>query len=382
MKSKWSCALIRDLLPSYADGLTSKESNRAVEEHLAECPACAEVLRRMKEQETAQERPAPEVDYLKKVRRHTTRKAWLIGFCLMLLAAAILSWRIFYLGAEINADTADCQITVTGSSVTVDGTLTDSAGVSRVKFSDSDGIVQVTVYTAPKTFWNSSSFHKTYTAAAEVTQVQVEDRVLWEYGVEIGSTASKVFAAKNPYVGDMSANARIAEILGISDQLGTYTNELQTNTEPYGWTVVLKDPIEQNDEQVAQEIMMADSCVMLATVGNLGYVTWRYQIGTITQTYTTTADDAAAFAGQDIKLCGETATALQKLIESLRIRGSGVRDVLSQEKQFAIHVYNQTDADGHETVRCTETLLSVTYAWSNSFTLTGSAETGSFLQEE
>ena len=43
---KTSCGVIRDLLPLYADDACSEESRTLVEEHLAECPACAEELAR------------------------------------------------------------------------------------------------------------------------------------------------------------------------------------------------------------------------------------------------------------------------------------------------------------------------------------------------
>ena len=36
-----SCAIVEDLLPTYVEGLTSEETNMAVEAHLASCPACA-----------------------------------------------------------------------------------------------------------------------------------------------------------------------------------------------------------------------------------------------------------------------------------------------------------------------------------------------------
>ena len=40
MKNDLSCAVVRDLLPSYVEGLTEKETNEAVERHLEGCPRC------------------------------------------------------------------------------------------------------------------------------------------------------------------------------------------------------------------------------------------------------------------------------------------------------------------------------------------------------
>ena len=42
------CGIIKDLFPSYIDGLTSKESNLKVEEHLEKCGECREYLEAMK----------------------------------------------------------------------------------------------------------------------------------------------------------------------------------------------------------------------------------------------------------------------------------------------------------------------------------------------
>lgn len=43
------CEIIRDLFPSYLDGLTSEESNRAIEGHLEDCAPCGEILRQMRQ---------------------------------------------------------------------------------------------------------------------------------------------------------------------------------------------------------------------------------------------------------------------------------------------------------------------------------------------
>lgn len=50
------CEIIRDLLPMYLDGLTSKESNMEIETHMEDCELCSQVLQQMqKEMETKEE---------------------------------------------------------------------------------------------------------------------------------------------------------------------------------------------------------------------------------------------------------------------------------------------------------------------------------------
>lgn len=49
------CKIVRDLLPSYIDGLTSQESNQAVEEHLSWCEECREYFEAMREETNPKE---------------------------------------------------------------------------------------------------------------------------------------------------------------------------------------------------------------------------------------------------------------------------------------------------------------------------------------
>ena len=50
------CEIIRDLLPSYVDGLTSEESNREITAHVAECAPCKEILEQMQEEVAPKEK--------------------------------------------------------------------------------------------------------------------------------------------------------------------------------------------------------------------------------------------------------------------------------------------------------------------------------------
>ena len=46
---KYDCKVVEDLLPLYKDGVCSDASTKVVEEHLAECPKCSELLNSLKD---------------------------------------------------------------------------------------------------------------------------------------------------------------------------------------------------------------------------------------------------------------------------------------------------------------------------------------------
>ncbi len=72
MKNKLSCEIVKDLLPSYIDRLTSKETSEAVAAHLSDCESCRAAYREMTNSEPAMAEQ-PEIDYLKKVRNSRRR---------------------------------------------------------------------------------------------------------------------------------------------------------------------------------------------------------------------------------------------------------------------------------------------------------------------
>ena len=96
------CEIIRDLLPSYLDELTSAESNQAIEEHLQECKDCRKHLEAMKT-EMVSER------YVKKTAEEIQEE---------IIATAYES----YVGTGVTADFEDMKIT----SLNEDGVVTIS----------------------------------------------------------------------------------------------------------------------------------------------------------------------------------------------------------------------------------------------------------------
>lgn len=318
MKNDLSCEIVRDLLPSYLDGIASGETRAAVERHMAECSDCRETLRRMREPEKTPPPEEKEIDYLKTVRRRSFRKvAVILGIVVLLSMAAML--RLFYIGFPVDSRAIAAAVTVRDGTVRLTGTLTDSGqSVCRANITQNeDGGVEVQMYAALPLFSRSGDFTWEYPAAKDVTSVSVNGLVLWENGEAIDWLTARLYEAKNPYVGDMSANANIAALLRIGNRVGSYTNELQTDAEPYGWTLLLDDPVAAENERSVKAEMRRCSCVLLAEVENLGVVTWRYETAAGEQSYTVTASDAAALAGKDIKSCAVTAAELQKLLNTL-----------------------------------------------------------------
>lgn len=338
MENKLECEIVRDLLPSYADGLTSEVTSRAVREHLDGCAQCAEALRLMREPEAPEEH-TPEVDYLKKVRRRTLRSGIIWGAAALIIGMAIICIKVFLFGTALNPGSGTLAVSVSGETVRIEGSTGSYAlAVARVALEESNGVVSVKVYTAPKMFFNSGELEKEYKAKGEVKQVCWGELTLWDDGAPISETAAALYAAKNPYVGDMPANIKIADILGISTRLGGFTSELATAQEPLGWRIYLSNPIISGQESAAKSIMEADSYAMLAAIENLGYVEWHYSVDGEAGEYRVTQEEASAFAGGDIKAAAASPKALEALVSRLGIGRYGLYRAEGEERSLDLNI--------------------------------------------
>ena len=102
MKNDLTCGVVQDLLPSYVEGLTSPESNTAVERHLSECPDCAQLRTALAgAPKLAAPEDAKEVDYLKKVKRRGWRRVAAAVAVTVLLFTAGVAAKLFLIGTPI-----------------------------------------------------------------------------------------------------------------------------------------------------------------------------------------------------------------------------------------------------------------------------------------
>lgn len=94
-----SCNVIRDLLPLYAEKLTSPDSNRLVEEHLTDCPECSRQLSLM--QKAAPMPVEVDTDPLEKIRQ-VMRKRWVLtALTAVLLVVTIVCQGALLLDATV-----------------------------------------------------------------------------------------------------------------------------------------------------------------------------------------------------------------------------------------------------------------------------------------
>lgn len=296
--NKIPCAVIKDLLPSYAEDLTSPETSGLVREHLEECPDCEAVYEAMHgeippetEGDCGIAADSSEIDYLKKVRNTGRKKIIASVLTVLLLAGGAVFAKVYLYGSPID----DFHMTVSSQCVEA-STETGESGESEdfmifscwiegtrgqafthYKIRETDEGKEVVLYAAP-----ASIFHKDLTMQIWIPEgtesITIKGDTYGEYGW-ITKRAKELFAARNPYIGDISADQKIANLLGVGEKLGSYTNKLDTEEKegweyPYGWELIFDEP--WKDAERRSEKMKNYAYALIALIDNCGEISWTY----------------------------------------------------------------------------------------------------------
>lgn len=298
--NKIPCAVIKDLLPSYAEDLTSPETSGLVREHLEECPDCEAVYEAMHgeippeaEKTSGAAADSPEIDYLKKVRNTGRKKIIASVLTVLLLAGGAVFAKVYLYGSPID----DFHMTVSSQCVEA-STETGESGESEdfmifscwiegtrgqafthYKIRETDEGKEVVLYAAP-----ASIFHKDLTMQIWIPEgtesITIKGDTYGEYGW-ITKRAKELFAARNPYIGDISADQKIANLLGVGEKLGSYTNKLDTEEKegweyPYGWELIFDEPWKDGEAERRSEKMKNYAYALIALIDNCGEISWTY----------------------------------------------------------------------------------------------------------
>ncbi len=336
MREKIPCEVIRDLLPLHLDGLTSEKTGEVIEEHLKDCRDCREYFRRMEREldgttKIREVENEKEIDYLKKVRRSGWKRLLLGAVSALLLVCAVLFVNLFFLGFPSSSYAVTrLEPDAAGKRLRIEGSFYDSASVySRYKIVDNpDGTSRLVIYACLPSAWNRNGNFYIETELSGVV-LDVNGTTVKPDGTLISRKANTLYKAQNPYVGDAPANGKVAEILGISRQLGPFKNELQTTEEPYAW--ILHFETRPQDPARFEEEIRRYACVLMASIDNLGEVKWDYPSGTAKtpapETKTTkdgsregssmTEEACSEYVGTNIKSFSESPEKLQELLKKL-----------------------------------------------------------------
>lgn len=284
MKNDLTCAVVRDLLPAYAEGLTAPETNQAVEAHLAICPDCAARLSAMRAPEPEPTETAKEVDYLKKVKRRGWKRVVLAVFLTLLVLTGGTAAKLFLIGSPASEETMVVLRTWTEEEtlwVEVSSPVSANAFWGW-KTEVENGTAYITAREVIVSPIHPAAYGKIGVPLEGVEEVYLCGRLIWQDGETITSAVQALYEARTPYIGDNSAVGALLQQLGRwygGGVLSGYTVSLQTASQPYGLTLDFTGQPETLPESYSVDLnleMNRLSPLLLALIGNLEEVHWTY----------------------------------------------------------------------------------------------------------
>ena len=318
MRNVIPCEVIEDLLPLYADELTQEKTNETIKEHLEGCESCRikyeNMTGQMEMKDIKEEVPRKEIDYLKKIRQKNRNKIVLAAVITMFLGASIVLFKFFIIGFPI--ENYQTVAEVAGGRLKISGEINDENQAFKGYEIKNGTLI---IYGTRASFLNlNRQFTLDYDL--KLGDIFVNGELVKADGTIISKKAMELFKHKNPYIGGMPKNSALAGILEIYQNLGNFTNELQTTTEPYGWTLHFKQEVLPANQLKLDSMMESYAAALLSLIENCGEITWTYGSGGQTVTKTYTRQDADKRLGEDVKSFSASPERVQELLDLLNIK--------------------------------------------------------------
>lgn len=282
MRNDLTCAVVRDLLPNYVEGLTSEETGQAVERHLRSCPDCAAKQAAMVGPELASrlEEERRELDYLKQVKRRSRFRLVAAVVCTVLVIAGGFAAKIFLIGTPIQPQTYALRHYVDEENVLHLMIDCVNSGMAYYGWEtdEENGLVEIFGRTVTVSPFHDEGWGRLTVPLEGVREVRLCGDVVYQDGVVVTSAAMHRYEARTPYAGDAPALGRVAEAVGLDDQTWGYTTELTTSARPYRWTINFQSHWGDTSADVFMRYYYGPQ--ILALVDNLDEVGWTYTTAT------------------------------------------------------------------------------------------------------
>lgn len=269
MKYELPCAIVRDLLPSYVEGLTETVTTAAVKEHLESCADCQKKYQAMTVDDSVAVTEEKEVDYLKTVRKKNGKRVVLAVILAVVLALSSVAACAFFIGIPTAGGSVSVEAVQQGHTVSVRYTNLDSATtLVGWKMKTVEDTVYITARQVLVSPFHTASLSDVMTVdTAGITKIMAFDQLIWQDGLVIDSQTNRLLENRTPYAGDAPAVSRLISAMSLDF---CCTLELQTAKEPYGVTLRFTQPVEESRRFQIE----GSAYVLLALVDNLGQVSW------------------------------------------------------------------------------------------------------------
>lgn len=313
------CAVVEDILPLYVDELTNPVTNTLVKNHLNSCVRCHQKWMALKSpvqgtQHMQNSSDSKEIDFLRKTKKHNRKLILSVSTIIFIVACLFVVAKYFVIGNNINAEYLNYSLNVSDQEMHIIGQSTTESGIQKVSFAESDGIVEINIRSVEKSLFYKSTFDETFNASQDIRQIKIGDQIIWADGEKISPLTAMLYENYNPYIGSMPQNVKLVSILNMGKYTGNFQSELQTDKEPYGWTIKLANNFSSARKEAFEKRLHSYAYILLAEIENLGKITYEYTLNDEPQELTITAEDASTYAGADIKEVGKNIAALEKLV--------------------------------------------------------------------
>ncbi len=343
------CEIVKDLLPSYVENLTSEKTNDEIDKHLLECDNCKNSLESMTKYEESKRtfENRKEIDYLKKTKKRNTKNIIFVVLAALIVCSS-LSLYIFFMSGTYTMDYpfSEYELNVEGNSVTLTATSAEDAYINKVSIDEENGTVNIKVAMQDFVLTGQKGVKKSESFKNKIKEVYLNDSLIWKDGNKIDRITRELFELKTPYVGGVGGNEDYEVALNLNRFGGCY-NKLQTTKEPYGWTFVFPENQPKTREKLLKETFTGYGYALLAIVDNLGYMSFEYKLDGKKEVLTVTKEEATKFAGENIKEVGKDILKLQKLAEKSKITVESepcfvhVWNYVEDISELTLHVYNE-----------------------------------------
>lgn len=269
------CEIIKDLLPSYVDGLTSQESNQYIKEHISDCDDCKTYLNYM---QSASDKIKKEnkitIDYMKKIKKKNSLK--ILYSILSIFALLTISFITYSLWpSRINGiDDIKYGFISEGPNYYILKIINPepNKGIKIKEKKVKDGL-NLEVFSTNNTLFNDDSIEIKIDKSKN-TNIYINGYYVVNDKIFIPREISKYHYNMSKDIKNEDKTSNFINNLGFGD-FGKYSFEINNKIQPYGVKLTIDSP-NINTDFLLQELQ-GKAAIFLKLVENSEYFDIHFQ---------------------------------------------------------------------------------------------------------